>query len=151
MKYQRRPKTSMTKGSSFVITIPKLSRNDLPKGLEIETHWRQSNDDCSGSDTAVWKARGNYHTTFPRVYIMNRNNGNGSWSYNPADNRRHSESRSSGVKWTTGHVTEDQPSRGKYATGLNSRSKSIRDCLKIGTWNVQGLVLYPGKMQIIER
>lgn len=74
-------------------------------------------------------------------------------SCDPADNRRHPGSGPGGVKWATGHNTAgNRVGCAKWDTGTQNTNKiSLRRNYKYGTWNVQGLIQHPGKLQIIER
>ncbi|KAJ2946814.1 hypothetical protein O0L34_g16138 [Tuta absoluta] len=72
-------------------------------------------------------------------------------SCDPTDARRHCDSGLHGGKLATGHLTVDhQTLSGKYATGQGTGKPSLRKHLRMGTWNVRGL-LQPGKLEVVEK
>ncbi|VEN37907.1 unnamed protein product [Callosobruchus maculatus] len=70
----------------------------------------------------------------------------------PTSNRRQGVSGPPGVKCATGHMfVGDQAAYGNKATGTFQQHKPrLREAMRIGTWNVQGM-LQPGKLAIIEK
>jgi hypothetical protein len=73
------------------------------------------------------------------------------WPGDPISNRRCSESGSESVKLATG-LTErrEQSLCGAKATEPTNKLQLRKDNLRLGTWNVRGL-LKPGKLNLLER
>ena len=82
---------------------------------------------------------------------MDKRRGSRTTSSNPADPRRQLGSGLSGEKSAIGHSAMGiQVGCAKWTTGTESKIK-LRKCHKYGTWNIQGLVQKPGKLQVIEK
>lgn len=79
-----------------------------------------------------------------------------SMSCDPTDPRRHRKPRLHGGKYATGHCPVDYQADSETGTTgsivlPNSRKPKGKRSIRIGTWNVKGLVTQPGKLDIIER
>lgn len=68
----------------------------------------------------------------------------------PSSDRRPKLSGNRGVKLVTGHGgAGDQAPHGNYATGRRTTKLQLRNDIRIGTWNVRGLI-DEGKLHVLD-